>query len=67
MINFFEIIFFYCCCERTLIWRKNIKGFLDDLFEYYFFNIAVNVHFFIDLKFEYYCECYPEVLLEVSL
>ena len=36
-----------------LIWQKN-------LFEYYFLNI-----FFSDLKFEYYCEYYPEILLQV--
>ena len=46
---------------------KNIRGFLETLFEYYFLNIIVNVNFFSDLKFEYYCECYPEVLLQVSL
>ena len=33
---------------------KNIKGFLENLFEYYFLNIIVNVKFFSDLKFEYY-------------
>ena len=33
------------------------------MFEYYFLNIIVNVN----LKFEYYCEYYPEVLLQVSL
>ena len=37
-----------------LIWQKN-------LFEYYFLNI-----FFSDLKFEYYCEYYPEILLQES-
>ena len=31
------------------------KGFLENLFEYYFLNINVNVNFFSDLKFEYYC------------
>ena len=31
-----------------------------------FLNITVNVNFFSDLKFEYYCECYPEILLQVS-
>ena len=33
---------------------KNIRGFLENLFEYYFLNIIVNVNFFGDLKFEYY-------------
>ena len=46
---------------------KNIRGFLENLFEYYFLNIIVNVNFFSDLKFEYYCEYYPEILLQVSL
>ena len=46
---------------------KNIRGFLENLFEYYFLNIIVNVNFFIDLKFEYYCEYYPEILLQESL
>ena len=47
--------------------KKNIRGFLESLFEYYFLNIIVNGHFFSDLKFEYYCEYYPEILLQVSL
>ena len=46
---------------------KNIRGFLENLFEYYFLNIIVNVNFFSDLKFEYYCEYYPEILLQVNL
>ena len=46
---------------------KSIRGFLENLFEYYVLNIIVNVNFFSDLKFEYVCECYPEILLEVSL
>ena len=46
---------------------KNIRGFLENLFEYYFLNIIVNVNFFSDLKFEYYCEYYPEILLQLSL
>ena len=45
---------------------KNIGGFLENLFEYYFLNIIVNVNFFSDLKFEYYSEYYPEILLQVS-
>ena len=46
---------------------KNIRGFFENMFEYYFLNIIVNVNFFSDLKFEYYCEYYPKVLLQVSL
>ena len=46
---------------------KNIRGFLKNLFESYFLNIIVNVNFLSDLKFEYYCEYYPEMLLQVSL
>ena len=46
---------------------KNIRGFLENLFEYYFLNIIVNVNFFGDFKFEYCCEYYPEILLQVSL
>ena len=42
---------------------KNIRGFLENLFEYYILNIVVNVNFFSDLKLEYYCEYYPEILL----
>ena len=32
---------------------KNIKGFLENLIDY-FLNIIVNANFFDDLKFEYY-------------
>ena len=46
---------------------KNIRGFFDNLFEYYFLNIIVNVNFVSDLKFEYYYECYPEILLQESV
>ena len=46
---------------------KNIKDFLENLSEYYFLNIIVNVNFFSDLKFEYYYEYYPEILLQESL
>ena len=46
---------------------ENIRGFLEILSEHYFLNIIVNVNFFSDLKFEYYCEYYPEILLQVSL
>ena len=46
---------------------KNIRGFLENLLESYYLNIIVNVNFFSDLKFEYYCEYFPEILLQVSL
>ena len=46
---------------------KNVRGFLENLFEYYFLNISVNVKFFSDLKFKYYCDYYPEILLQKSL
>ena len=44
-----------------LIWQKNVRGFLDNLFEYYFLNTIVNVNFFSDLRFEYFCEYYSEI------
>ena len=28
---------------------KNIRGFLETLFDYYFLNIIVNVNFFTDI------------------
>ena len=31
---------------------KNIRGFLENLFEYYILNIAVNVKLVSDLKFK---------------
>ena len=40
---------------------KDIRAFLENLFEYHFLNIMVN-----DLKYEYYCEYYPEILLQKS-
>ena len=46
---------------------KNIRGFLENLFEYYFLNVILNVNFFSDLKFEYYSDYYPETLLQISL
>ena len=46
---------------------KNIRGFLENLFEFYFLNIILNVNFFSDLKFEYYYEYYPEILLQESI
>ena len=46
---------------------KSIGGVLENLLGYYFLDIIVNLNFFIDLKFEYYCEYYLEVLLQESL
>ena len=46
---------------------KIFRDFLETLFEFYLLNIIVNVNFFSDLKFKYYCEYYPEILLQVSL
>ena len=46
---------------------KNTRGFLENLFVYYFLNIIVNVNFFSDLKIEYCCEYYPEMLLQENL
>ena len=46
---------------------KNIGGFLENLFEYYFWNTIVNVNVFSDLKFEYYCEYYLQIMLQLSL
>ena len=41
--------------------------FLENLLKYYFLNIIVDVNFFSDSKFGYYCQYYPEILLQVSL
>ena len=46
---------------------KNIRCFLENLFGYYFLNIIVDVNFFSDLKFGFYCQYYHEILLQVSL
>ena len=58
--------FYFIVVIKFWYGNKN-KDFLETLFEYYFLNIIVNVNFFSDLKFEYYCEYYPEILLQVSL
>ena len=55
MMNFLKLIFILLM-SKNFDMAKNIKGFLENLFEYYFFNISVNVNFFIDLNFKYYCE-----------
>ena len=46
---------------------KIIRGFLENLFEYYFSTFIVNVNFFGDLEFEYCCEYYLEIQLQASL
>ena len=46
---------------------KTIRNFLETLFQYYFLNIIVNVTFFSELKFKYYCDYHPEMLPQVSL
>ena len=65
MMNFLEII--YIVLLKEFWYGKKIRGFLKNLFEYYVLNIIVNLNVFSDLKFEYYCEYYPEILLPVSL
>ena len=46
---------------------KDIISFFENLFEYYFFNIIVNVKLLSLFKFEYCCNYYPEILLQVNL
>ena len=55
MMNFLEIIFIFLL-KNNFDMAKNIKDFLENLIECYFLNIIVNVNFFNDLKFEYYCK-----------
>ena len=45
---------------------EDIRSCLEILFEYHFLSIIVNVNFVSDLKFEYYCDYYPEILLQVN-
>ena len=66
MISFLEMIFILLL-KNNFDMAKNIRGFLENLLEYYFFKIIVNVNVFSDLKFEYYCEYYPQILLQKSL
>ena len=47
--------------------KKTLEVFWRLYLNIVFLNIIVNVNFFSDLKFEYYCEYYPEILLQVSL
>ena len=44
---------FYFIAVKAIDMVKNIRGFLENLFENYFLNIIVNDNFFSDLKFEY--------------
>ena len=60
---FLNFLIFIYCCKRILIWQKILRGLSENLFEYYFLNIIVNVNFFSDLKFEYHCQYYAEILL----
>ena len=64
MINFLEKKKYFIVVKGFYM-AKN--GFFENLFEYYFLNFIVNINFFSDLKFEYYCEYYLEILLQVSL
>ena len=66
MMNFLEIIFILLL-QKNFDIAKNIRGFLDNSLQHYFLNIVVNVNFFSHLKFECYCEYYPEILRQVSL
>ena len=65
-MSFLEIIFLLLLSENFDV-AKNIRDFLENLFEYYFFDIIVNVDFFSDSEFEYYSKYYPEILLQVNL
>ena len=66
MTNFLEVIFI-TLLPKNFDMAKNIRGFLENLFKYYFLNIIVNVNFFNGLEIEYYCEYYPEIMLQESL
>ena len=46
---------------------KNIRDFFENLLEYYSLKINVNFNVFSDLKLEYYCDHYSEILLQVGL
>ena len=50
-MNFHEIIFIsLSLLQKNFDMAKSIRGILENLFEYYFVNIFVNVSFFSDLK-----------------
>ena len=76
-MNFLEIIFILLL-SKNFEMAKNVRGFLKNLFEYslkffmylfiyLFLNIIMSANFFSDLKFEYCCDYYPEILLQESL
>ena len=52
-MNYLEIIFILLL-QKNFDMAKNIRGFLENLLEYYFLNIIMNVNFNSDLKCEYY-------------
>ena len=56
--------FLFHCCKRILIWQKILEVFCRIYLNIIFLNIIVNVNFFGDLKLKYYCEYYPEILLQ---
>ena len=60
-MNIYEILFYWG--KRIFIWQKILEVRRIILLSIIF----VNVNFFSDLKFEYYCEYYPEILLHESL
>ena len=64
-MNFLEIIFILLF-KRTWYDKKILVVFGEFIWTL-FLNIIVNDNFFSDLKFEYYCEYYPEILLQLSL
>ena len=45
---------FYFIVVKEFYMVKNIRGFFENLTEN-FLNVIVNVNFFGDFKFEYYC------------
>ena len=51
-MDFLEVIFILLL-QKNFDMARNIGGFLENLFEYYFLNIIMNVNFFSNLKFEY--------------
>ena len=63
MKNFIEITFYFIVMKEFWYDKNSIKDFLDNLSKHFFFNIVVNVNFFV----EYYCERNPEILLQISL
>ena len=76
-MNFLEIIFILLL-SKNFEMAKNVRGFLKNLFEYFlkffmylfiylFLDIIMSANFFSDLKFEYCCDYYPEILLQESL